>query len=770
MSSPASLTPPLERFEGAYADFNFYAETNREEAKAIFINELRPFYKEIIPSRSLLSRVCTCIFPPPQDSEELQTVRARFQLANEAFRAPQEGVPPPPPVPGSGFRNPGANCWCNALLQMIFHNPLLRNAYLEFADHLAANGCVDVIATGNRQRMARAQAAYTQKYNAHMGSYPLSSIIDRIIPPPPRPQVPPQIDEDLENSLEEEDPLYDLLRTLWKTIRAAFASLFCCFHATPPEEEAPVGPLSLAETQRLEALKERFQTAIQNAYNALLEAEAPPAEGAKASTLRNALNTRLDAALRTAWAEIQNDEVFLTLSQTQKSAILYPVAYRNANQFARNWIWIHRNIFIGPPPPPPPAPAEIQAQAREHGVRLRQAFDLYEQHRLAGTPVPEEVSQNVRLAFAFLLVNNNPPLSPLSSHQEDASEVLAHWIALYAFHLGHPIPFATPQKETRRFAKTDEPLFPEPPPPLTLPPIPSFEVNDIPITEGWTPSAPRPDLPSSEDTLASSIAEWKDAAQSQKAVVRDINPNEQPSSKKKKALEKSRTEWLKTMSAAEKEVTSWEKRTRTLEERRQIHERKTAAEADEATKYTVLGNGFTSSSNSEPHATIPIEIKHGIPPRLQDLFLSTLVEFPTEDSELPIYQYGDGHFLFKELLTLRTFENIPPNLLIPIKRQRQNDEGQTIKDTTPISVPGTLVLPKEHIENPPKEDVEYRLQAFIKHTGANTSSGHYIAYWKDPETNRWVEANDARTSWISERRALRVASEAYVLLYDPVMH
>lgn len=781
--APPPLSP-ITRFENAYSRFNNCVNSNRQEARTIFSNTLQPVYLEIIPPQPLCSRIWNCLtyccIPPAEESEELKIVRERFQFAQKALRTPspkiavqkENPVLPEGPVPGVGFKNASANCWCNALLQLIIHSAPLREAYVEFAEHLRDNGCTEAIAEGNQNLMGIPQAAYDNRCKDYPGKYPLSSIINPIIPRPPAPPRIPAAPNDL--LLEEEDPFLDLCHRIWTVIKAVWTFFTRCFN-TPVEPQIPPPPEPNSATKQ--AWRNQFTEAFNAEYDRLSEAEAPLPEDAKPSALVKAFNARLTAALTTARDQMRAEEAFAALSQQQQSAILYNTAYLTTKGLVGKWVTAHRTTILGPPPPPPPSLEAIQESAKQHGERLLEALTAYETSLNAGTPVPHEVSQNVRLAFAFLFVNNHPRISPHAYHQEDAHEILGSWIDCYEAHLGHAPAFAIPMREIRQYVKTDEKFLPEPSL-LQLPRIPSFKIGEITLEEGWPPLPaadlpPAPDLPPVPDLeeveeapavdLLDSLPlkNWKELIRKKKTAVNETALPGKPSRKERQAFERSKTLWRQNIALTEQKVTAWEKKTRTLQARQQAHERKA-----ERNEYTVLGDDFIS--NGPPPAReglFFIEINPKISHSLQDLFIHTLSEIPTEDSESMDFQYQNDYYVFKPLLSLKKFYGVPPNLLINIVRQQQIN-NRFLKNNTPIDIPPTLSFPKENIEAPPDHNPEYELKGFLRHTGKDMTSGHYIGYWKDPVSGYWVEADDSQTSWLSEAKALQLAKDAYVLSYE----
>ena len=94
--------------------------------------------------------------------------------------------------------------------------------------------------------------------------------------------------------------------------------------------------------------------------------------------------------------------------------------------------------------------------------------------------------------------------------------------------------------------------------------------------------------------------------------------------------------------------------------------------------------------------------------------------------------------------------HFPKTLFISIKRFQYNMRGQYVKDCRSVDIPLYW-----------KQD--YQLTGLILHYG-NVDGGHYVSCYK--VNNEWFLFNDSHVSTMSEEDVTKVASEAYILVYN----
>lgn len=443
---------------------------------------------------------------------------------------------------------------------------------------------------------------------------------------------------------------------------------------------------------------------------------------------------------------------------------------------------------------------EAIAIARDYGVALEYALTAYDAAvTLNEYSLPEDISQGIRLAFHFMappILGNplNRSISQLPTSQEDASEVLGILLPIYSNLLGQnyePLTFTvTPSKTWEE--RPDLPLIDE----IKENPAPPQKPEIKPLTqpEGLGKSIA---LPKVELTIEE-IESPDEVAQATKRIVEEADAELAVINEQLRIVEQQRSELLKLSSGLRqyktqmpKYVEACAKSKRELSEKEKIAAQIQKAEQvllnptpplEELDFDVVDGTRITRSQPPETQhswlVNFPADLpKGGSPKPLISLLERSLCE-QVENGNTTRYIH-DGHVRrYQNVSEEYQFDKFPPCLILHMNRFSDSVDLKTgintpKKNTTILEVPLTLQLPEGAVntpplpeETPPAETPKYALESFVVHSGGTSPhGGHYIAYWKDRETGKWIEGNDRNVRIISEADALRHAGSAYMLFY-----
>lgn len=313
----------------------------------------------------------------------------------------------PPLLPGAGFHNSGQNCWCNAFLQLVIHIPSLKSVYERVAKGLQDPSSIDEIAhryaeafkevqerwaTAFEEKEARKVAAYHEKRARLVHEY--------------RVRLPSLRDKFIQETLPEFD-FYDILNK-WYPSAAHSENL-------PPLPEAlPVSEPSI------DAFCIHFASLLKDTLPFAHEQILLRLESRDEKQLRQSIFSACGLALYHAFAHTRQQYPSVPFNEiaTPLANLLPEILI----PFIETSIKTHQEAIFGPPPipatfdrVPPPSPQEAAEKAPIYGNFLEEALKEYETAIEKQTPVPAEVSQNVREALHFL-----SPLSISTDFNEPA--------------------------------------------------------------------------------------------------------------------------------------------------------------------------------------------------------------------------------------------------------------------------------------------------------------------------------------------------------------
>lgn len=318
-----------------------------------------------------------------------------------------------------GIKNAGNNCWCNAFLQLMMHTPQIRQAYERVANALAEDEPSQIRMAEECIRKQKEQCqleddALLKKYN-HL---PQSIVESRI----------------------------NAARSAMTTLRPlnqkeTFKVLFERKFKPAPDQPLPSIEIPPQEDQLPEVI---FQEAFSQYLNTLLPAifeMALPHLINKPKTLATSLDTLCLIAMRIAWTQAS---AATELPEKQRRALAKEAMSPMIHAHVAALIEAHPEDLLGPPPQPVSrahiqSVEKTQASIREHGQHLKEVITRYEAGLVSHEPLPESISQNVRLAFHFLSPKN---INPNKNRQEDAQEAFAILNTTYDFLFKENPPYA----------------------------------------------------------------------------------------------------------------------------------------------------------------------------------------------------------------------------------------------------------------------------------------------------------------------------------------
>jgi ubiquitin C-terminal hydrolase len=169
-----------------------------------------------------------------------------------------------------------------------------------------------------------------------------------------------------------------------------------------------------------------------------------------------------------------------------------------------------------------------------------------------------------------------------------------------------------------------------------------------------------------------------------------------------------------------------------------------------------------------------------------DPYTQTILEIHSEDKT--IYDCFE-HFFAKESLDndnlyfdeksqkkvksdiVKKYVELPPYLIISLKRFKQNMLGISYdKNTQPIAIPfdEDILDLSDYTEGYDKKRAYYQLQAVGLHSG-NVNFGHYYAYCRNNENNKFYEYNDSHIEEISlESKEKELYVNGYIYMYKKI--